>query len=351
MRFPLQLKILFGFALTLLPLVILTIREFRSDVARLERRVLEAQMITAGGVAAAVDRQLDTAIGLGWAVSLDPRVKRFDPVVVEAYLQELVQLTPFVTAIGVFDAQGECHAFATSTGIEGRGPSIGDRAYFQQVMAANQPAVSNVLALRTLPGTGIVAAVPIRDDTTGRAVGLVAVITDTHALSRQYWERSTQAPGQAILLLDRDGRLAFHTADPDLPFEMADAMRAFPPVVSALAGVPATSASFTSPIAGDERLGAFTRTSTHDWVVGVTVPREIALAPAYRHLRSELLAFGIILGFTILLSVGFARFLVRPVRELQAAVRDLGRGDLSRRVAIRTGDEIEALAASFNKIT
>ena len=39
-----------------------------------------------------------------------------------------------------------------------------------------------------------------------------------------------------------------------------------------------------------------------------------------------------------------------PIRLLQTGAEKLGAGDLAQRLDIRTGDEIEALAGSFNRM-
>ncbi len=50
-------------------------------------------------------------------------------------------------------------------------------------------------------------------------------------------------------------------------------------------------------------------------------------------------------------SIAYARRLVRPIRSLQEVVRTVARGDLSARADIRSGDEVEGLANSFNSMT
>lgn len=65
------------------------------------------------------------------------------------------------------------------------------------------------------------------------------------------------------------------------------------------------------------------------------------------HQRSALLA---VLGaaLSLLVSLGQARRLVRPIVTLQGVVGQVARGDLSARAEIRSGDEVEDLAESFN---
>lgn len=349
MRIKLQRKVFLGFAFALLPMLGLLLWEFHGAIRWLERSLLEDQLVTADAVAVAVDRQLDTAAGIGWAVSFDSRVRSFDPAQLDPYLTELVTVYPQVNSLGVFDAAGNNRGYGSnSAGTTRPTFSAADRSYFRQALATNLPAVSNVLELRAAGVVGVVVGVPIRDET-GRPVGIITVAMDAAELERQYEEVRVR-PGQSILLADRDGRLAALTGQPRLTPESSDAMRDLPALVSALAGVPTTVRSFDSPFDGTPQLGAFVRTAKYNWVVGITMPRRVALLPAFARLRGELLAFAAILALTIALSEGLARVLVKPVLELDDAARALGQGALSRRVRIETGDEVERLGESFNEM-
>ena len=46
-----------------------------------------------------------------------------------------------------------------------------------------------------------------------------------------------------------------------------------------------------------------------------------------------------------------ARRMVGPIRALQAGAARIGSGDLSHRISVKTGDELEALADQFNDMT
>lgn len=57
---------------------------------------------------------------------------------------------------------------------------------------------------------------------------------------------------------------------------------------------------------------------------------------------------GLVLGAGLLVAYVLATLLTRPLTRLAEAARAVGRGDLSRRVAVRGGDEVSRLAAAFN---
>ena len=88
-----------------------------------------------------------------------------------------------------------------------------------------------------------------------------------------------------------------------------------------------------------------------DWAVFVERPIEDAREPLYASMlrTSSLLLVG--LGLALLASLYLARRVVRPLQALREGVERIGSGDLSSRLEIKTGDEIETLAEEFNKMT
>ena len=56
------------------------------------------------------------------------------------------------------------------------------------------------------------------------------------------------------------------------------------------------------------------------------------------------------LGLGALLSVFLARSQIRPIREIDSAVRDFSKGDLTRRVELHCGGELEDLGNSINRM-
>ena len=90
--------------------------------------------------------------------------------------------------------------------------------------------------------------------------------------------------------------------------------------------------------------------STH-WVVVVETPLAEAYAVLYRALAliAALLVVGIILA--ALIARYLATRLLEPVELLREGAALIGAGHLDHRIVIETGDEIEELAAEFNRMT
>ena len=86
------------------------------------------------------------------------------------------------------------------------------------------------------------------------------------------------------------------------------------------------------------------------WIVFVQQPLSEALASVTTSLLQTLALLG--LGLLLALTAGgfLARRMVVPIRRLQQGAEKLGAGDLTQRLDIHTGDEIETLADRFNQM-
>jgi signal transduction histidine kinase/ActR/RegA family two-component response regulator len=94
--------------------------------------------------------------------------------------------------------------------------------------------------------------------------------------------------------------------------------------------------------------------SSHDkvtppkWLVFAELPLDEAYGPLYDSaLRSGVIIL-VALALAIFAGLLLARRMVVPIRALQAGAVRIGGGDLGQRIAINTGDELEALGDQFN---
>jgi signal transduction histidine kinase len=102
---------------------------------------------------------------------------------------------------------------------------------------------------------------------------------------------------------------------------------------------------------GERVLSAFEAVDPPGWAVLVEQPLEEAFAPLY---ASTLRTVGLLLlglAISVAASLVLARRMVTPIRALQAGAERIGAGELSHQIDVRTGDELEALAESFNAMT
>ncbi len=158
--------------------------------------------------------------------------------------------------------------------------------------------------------------------------------------------------GQAYAV-DGKGNLLAH---PDISLVLQKtAFSSLPQVQAAISGPPGPGGD------GDEQaiardfknrrvLTAFATIPSLRWSVFVEQPLEEAFEPLRASMQRTalLLLFGVVLSF--LASLVLARRMVRPIGALQAGAAKIGAGDLNERIAVHTGDELEALADQFNSM-
>src|SRR5204862_517886 len=77
-----------------------------------------------------------------------------------------------------------------------------------------------------------------------------------------------------------------------------------------------------------------------------------ALSPTWRDpsLMRVVVVMVIALFLSVLASLALARRMTSPIRALQLGAARIGVGALGERIEVRTGDELEALAESFNEM-
>jgi len=99
---------------------------------------------------------------------------------------------------------------------------------------------------------------------------------------------------------------------------------------------------------GRRVLTAYAPISPLGWLIFVDLPISEAYAPLYQSLERTalLLAGGLVLA--MLAGLFLARRMVVPIRTLRQGAARIGGGDLSQRISIKTGDELESLAEQFN---
>jgi signal transduction histidine kinase len=85
------------------------------------------------------------------------------------------------------------------------------------------------------------------------------------------------------------------------------------------------------------------------WLVVAEQPLDEAFIPLRGTIGLSAIFFVVGLALSIVASVLLARRMVAPIRLLQQGATRIGAGELGHRIAVRTGDELEALGQEFNR--
>ncbi|MGH7388736.1 MAG: response regulator [Candidatus Rokuibacteriota bacterium] len=102
-------------------------------------------------------------------------------------------------------------------------------------------------------------------------------------------------------------------------------------------------------LGGGRVLAAHAAIAPLGWLVFVERPAADAYAPLRAPIIRSAVIFVLGLGLSVLASVLLARRMVAPIRVLQEGAARIGAGDLGHRIAVRTGDELEALGEELNR--
>jgi signal transduction histidine kinase len=104
----------------------------------------------------------------------------------------------------------------------------------------------------------------------------------------------------------------------------------------------------TMNIQGQEVLTASAPILPLRWIMFVELPVEEANASLYSALQRLAIVLSAASIFAVLAGIFLARRMVGPIKALRAGAERIGAGDLTQRISIRTGDELEGLADQFN---
>jgi signal transduction histidine kinase len=154
-------------------------------------------------------------------------------------------------------------------------------------------------------------------------------------------------------VVDAEGRLVAH---PDLALVLRKTDLSTLPQVAEVVTAPGAAdaragrTEIVTGLNGHKVLVAHAAIAPLDWQVFVETPLTEAFAPLYTNLlwNAGLLLLG--LAIAALASLFLARNLVGPIRALQEGATRIGRGDLTSRIDVRTGDELQSLAEHFNQM-
>jgi signal transduction histidine kinase len=152
-------------------------------------------------------------------------------------------------------------------------------------------------------------------------------------------------------VIDGKARLIAH---PDISLVLRNTdMSRLPQVKAARALEPAEPADELSgavDFQGQPIISAHAAVAPLNWLVFVELPINEAYAPLYNSILGSGILLLAALALAFFAGLFLARRMVVPIRALHDGAAQIGRGDLTQRISIKTGDELEALGDQFNKM-
>lgn len=150
-------------------------------------------------------------------------------------------------------------------------------------------------------------------------------------------------------VVDRMGLLIAH---PDLwPALRRSDLSGHADVRAALDGVgPPSGGLVKEDLSGQRVLSTYATVPSLGWLVFVELPLTEAYAPIYASIGRSTFLLVALLACAVLVSLFLSRRMTVPIQILTQGARRIGSGDLGLRLAIKTGDELEALGDQFNRM-
>ena len=314
-------------------------QEYKSSLIRIQREQAEAAAAKIGQFIREIEAQVGWTTQLPWSAgTLEQR--RFDGV-------RLLRQVPAITELSQLDATGHERLRVSRLAMDVVPPpgseidyskdpkfteAVAHKVYYGPVYFRRE---SEPYMTLSLAGTRRDAGVSVAE------VNLKLI-----------WDVVSQIKvgehGHAYVV-DSQGRLIAH---PDISLVLRNTdLSQLAQVQAAQArarGAPADQVQEAEEVRGRRVLTAYAPVAPLGWFMFVELPIEEAYAPLYATLyRSFLL---LLAGLLLALIAGLflARKMVVPIQALRVGAARLGAGDLTQRISIKTGDELEGLADQFN---
>ena len=317
-------------------------QEHKASLIRIQREQAEAAAAKIGQFIKEIESQLGWTTQLPWSAgSIEQR--RFDAL-------RLLRQVPAITELAQLDATGKerLRVSRLAMDVVASGADLSNDPKFTEAVARKVYYGPVYFRRESEPYMTLAIAGTRRD----------AGVSVAEVNLKLIWDVVSQIKvgerGHAYVV-DAQGRLIAH---PDISLVLRNTdmsklaqVRAARASASGGAGTgdnPTETVQEAENIEGRKVLTAYAPVAPLGWLMFVELPAEEAYAPLYAALQR--LAFVLLgaLGFAVLAGMFLAGRMVGPIQALQTGAVRIGRGDLSQRIAIKTGDELEALADQFN---
>jgi signal transduction histidine kinase len=310
-------------------------QEHKAALIRIQHEQAEAAAAKIGQFIREIESQIGWTTQLPWAAgALEQR--RFDAL-------RLLRQVPAITELAQLDAAGreQLRVSRLAMDVVGSGTDYSKEAKFTEAVAHKIYYGPVYFRRESEPYMTLAMAGARRD----------AGVSVAEVNLKFIWDVVSQIKvgerGQAYVI-DAESRLI---AYPDISQVLRNTdMSRLAQVQAARAGASGEpqDVQVAQDLRGRTVLTAYAPVPPLNWLVFVELPRAEAYAPLYGSIQRSGTLLLAALAFAILAGLVLARRMVGPIQALRAGAARLGGGDLSQRIAIKTGDELEGLADQFN---
>jgi HAMP domain-containing protein len=311
-------------------------QEQKASLVRVQREQAEAAAGKIGQFISEIESQVGWTTQLPWSAStLEQR--RFDAL-------RLLRQVPAITELAEIDSTGHEQLKVSRLAMEvvGSGNDVSKDPAFTEAVAHKVYYGPVYFRRESEPYMTLSLAGTRRD--TGVSIAQVNLKLIWDVLSKVKFAGHGRA-----YVVDAAGRLISH---PDISLVLRNTdMSQLAQVQSARAAAAGNAGEQVQEavdIEGHKVLTASAPVALLGWHVFVETPIEEAYAPLYAAIERTALVLLGALALAFAAGLFLSRRMVVPIQALRTGAARLGSGDLSQRIAIKTGDEVEALADQFN---
>ena len=307
--------------------------------------LIAVQREKAQGAAAVIEQFIKEIEGqVGWATGFVPagsglEQRRFD-------FLRLLRQAPAITEVSYLDGDGREQIRVSRLAMDtlGSGADLSQEPKFAHARA-NKRYLSQVYFRKESEPYLTMAIAGA-----GRAAG----VTVAEVNLKFIWDvisRIHVGKAGAAYVVDERGLLIAH---PDIGVVLRKTdLNRLPHVALALNKL--RDASVEVPAISHDRLGRQVLTAsapigTLGWLVFVDLPLSEALQPVYDTLFRTGIVLALGLLFAAVAGIWLAQRMVVPIRALATGAARIGGGDLDHRIEVKSGDEVQSLADSFNEM-
>ncbi len=219
--------------------------------------------------------------------------------------------------------------------------NIKDRAYFKAAVT-DQIFVSEALKSRKSGHPVFFIAAPIKDK--NGIQGVIFSLINIKALAASFIDPIKIGESGYAFMLDHSGLTIAH---PDKSQIMQTNMADFDfgrEMLEKKSGI------ISYSYEGVRKQVAFISLETLNWIVAVNIPHEEMIAPAVSLGRVNFLVAMAVIAVATVLIIFITSTVVKPINQVVAGLKDVaeGDGDLTKRIEVKSQDEVAELARWFN---
>lgn len=341
-KISLQNKLIACFVCIIIPFIVFAYYLIEENVSFGKKKIIDSAAGTGEIVRSNVDMFIEDTIRLLMTIAQNPQVKRGNPRETMSRFIEVLNLDSNLVNLFAANRAGEVYTSLVWHGDDSL--LISDRAEFKEVLKSGKPVLSKRTFSRATGQMILTIFVPILDDNR-YITGVIGAEISLKQLQNNLVNKAGSRQISSIAVTDAEGNVIIHS-DYKQVYEETN-----------VSGNPALN------LARQGKQGIFSyknkETASYCWVaysptrtfpgsVLITVSDKDMQPPVKDTMKRWLEVLLVVIVFLIILSMGFVRMIVKPIKKFIAATKIMATGNLRQKIKIDSGDELEELANAFN---